>query len=175
MKFGDIYNLPYDPGSGKTRLDAVVAALPDVPSEVAAQFLADHGRNPDFQAQYAALELASISWKKMRLPASELIAASIYAKFERWFGSVSGRLSAFPEKGWRSIDSRTAVVEQWERNHTWALAPVFLSGELAGSAAKLHLAEGHTRLATLTGAVNAGLASHESLHEIWLGTKRERE
>lgn len=170
MKFGDIYNLPYDPGSGKARLDAIVAALPDVPSEVAAQFLADHGRNPDFQAQYAALELAGISWKKTRFPASELITASMYAKFERWFGTVSGRLSAFPEKGWRSIDSRTAVVEQWERNHTWALAPVFLAGELVGRPSRLHLAEGHTRLGTLAGAVNAGLISLESSHEVWLGT-----
>lgn len=173
MRFSDILALPYDTNTGKPDSAAVSAALPGVPAEVLTQFFGDHGRNPDFQSQYASLELGEVVWKKLRLPASELLAASKYARFETWFDSVSKRLAAFPERGWRSIDVRKPVVEHWERHATWVVPPVFVSGELAGSPAKLHLAEGHTRLGTLAGAVNAGLVSWESLHEIWLGTARD--
>lgn len=173
MKFSNILNLPYDRNTGKPNFEAISAALPGVPFEVVTQFFGDHGRNPDFQSQYADLELGDIVWNKSRLRASELIAASKYAKFERWFDTVSGRFSAFPVHGWRAIDVRKPVVEHWERYGTWAVPPVFLDGALVGGAAKLHLAEGHTRLGTLAGAVQAGLIDPESLHEIWLGTARD--
>lgn len=170
MRFSDILALPYDPNTGKPDFGILTKAFPDVPAEVVTQFFGDHGRKPEFQSQYADIELGDVVWKKARFPASELLAASKYAKFERWFDTVSGRFSAFSEHGWRAIDSRKPVVEHWERYGTWALPPVFLSGELIGGAAKLHLAEGHTRLGTLAGAVRTGLVNPGSLHEIWLGT-----
>lgn len=173
MRFSDILALPYDSNTGKPHFEAVSGALPDVPAEVLTQFFSDHGRKPDFQSQYADLDLGDVVWKKARFPASELIAASKYAKFERWFDTVSGRFSAFPERGWPAIDSRKQVVEHWERFGTWAVPPVFLAGELIGSAAKHHLAEGHTRLGTLAGAVRAGLVGPGCFHEIWLGTAKE--
>lgn len=172
MRFSEILDLPYDPGSGKPSFDAVSAALPDIPEEVAAQFIVDHGRNPDFQAQYADLELGSIVWRKVRLLVSELIVASKHERFEPWFNSVIRRFAAFPQKGWLAIDRRRAVVEQWERNRTWAVPPVFVSGGLVGRTAKLHLVEGHTRLATLAGAVECGQVLPESLHEIWIGAAK---
>lgn len=170
MRFSDILNLPYDRNTGMPDFESVSAALPGVPFEVVTQFFGDHGRNPDFQAQYADLELGDVEWRKLSISASELIAASKHAGFERWFESVSKRIAAFPEKGWAAIDTRKSVVEHWSRNGTWIIPPVFLAGELIGRSTKLHLAEGHTRLGTLAGAVNAGLVSLGSLHEIWLGT-----
>lgn len=173
MRFSEILDLPYDPGSGKPSFDAVSAALPGTPEEVAAQFFIDHGRNPDFQAQYADIELGTIVWTKVRVPVSDLIAASKHEGFEPWFNSVIRRFAAFPEKGWLAIDRRRTVVEQWERNGTWAVPPVFLSGGLVGRDAKLHLVEGHTRLATLAGAAECGQVRPESLHEIWMGAAKD--
>lgn len=173
MKFSNILNLPYDRNTGKPNFEAISAALPGVPFEVVTQFFGDHGRNPDFQAQYAGLELNAVIWTKVRIPASELIAASKYERFVPWFNSVAKRFTTFPEKGWLAIDRRRTVVEQWERNGTWAVPPVFLSGELVGRDAKLHLVEGHTRLATLAGAAECGQIRPESLHEIWMGTAKD--
>lgn len=173
MKFSDILALPYDPGSGSPSFEAVTAALPHAPDEVVEQFYVDHGRNPDFQAQYADVELGAIIWTKARIPASELIAASKYERFEPWFNSVAKRFAAFPEKGWAAIDRRRPVVEHWERNGSWAVPPVFVSGELLGRATKLHLVEGHSRLATLAGGVGCGLVRPESIHEIWLGAAKD--
>lgn len=173
MKFSDILALPYDPGSGSPSFEAVTAEIPHTPEEVVIQLYVDHGRNPDFQKQYSDLELGAIIWKKTRIPASELIVASKYGQFEPWFNSVAKRFAAFPEKGWAVIDSRRPIVEHWERNGSWAVAPVFLAGELVGRTGKLHLAEGHTRLATLAGAVERGLVRPESLHEIWLGVAND--
>lgn len=172
MRFSDILALPYDRNTGKPDFEAVSRVLPDVPAEVLTQFFGDHGRNPDFQSQYADLDLGEVVWTKVRIPAFELIAASKYERFVPWFNSVVKRFTAFPEKGWLAIDRRRTVVEKWERNGTWAFPPVFLSGGLVGRGAKLHLVEGHTRLGTLAGAVNAGLVSPGSLHEIWHGTAR---
>lgn len=173
MQFRDILALPYEPGSGRPSLDALTEAVPKSPAEVVAQFYAEHGRNPDFQDQYADLELDTIVWTRESIPASELIAASKYERFDNWFDSVRKRFSSFTEKGWRAIDNRRSVVEHWERNGSWAVAPVFLSGGLVGRTQRLHLVEGHTRLATLAGAVECGLIDPGTLHEIWVGTAKD--
>lgn len=172
MRFSEILELPHDSRTGKPDFAAVSAALPGIPAEVLTQFLGDHGRNPDFQAQYADLELGDVEWRKLSFPASELIAASMHAGFVRWFESVTKRIVAFPEKGWAAIDTRKSVVEHWSRNGTWVVPPVFLAGELVGRSTNLHLVEGHTRLGTLAGAVGCGRISPESLHEAWVGAAK---
>lgn len=176
MRFGELSALPYDDRTGKPSYDALAAAFPGVPAEVLSQFYLDHGRNPDFIAQYADLDLEALVWERAAYPAELLVAATRYRRFDPWFESVRKRFLRFPEQGWKAIDSRSAVVSHWEQRGTWALPPIFLAGSLLRPEPipKLHLAEGHTRLATLSGAVESGLVSPDSLHVVWIGNGPNR-
>ena len=44
-----------------------------------------------------------------------------------------------------------------------------MRGELVGSAASLHLVEGHTRTGALRGLVESGVLPPSSAHQVWVG------
>ena len=171
MKFADLLLLPRT-ATGRIDQQAARDALPDVPYDVLEQVIVDHGANDDFQRQYGHLELETIVWELRRIEASVLIAATVFNDFAPWFESVTRRTGRALTAGWRCIDTREAVVEHWREHLTWIRAPVFLQGGPDGSAATLHLVEGHTRLAVLRGLVDLQVVKPESAHEAWIGLPR---
>lgn len=174
MRFADLSDYA-DADTRKLDFRTVSAMLPHTPEDVVRQFYADHGANPDFIAQYGELDVSGLVWSKDRLSGSELVAASVYPGFERWFLSVKRRLDSFSEKGWRAVDRRPGVAEHWEKFGTWREPPIFLApGTFQGQSDGLHLVEGHTRLGTLAGAVGRGLLEGRNLHEAWVGRRADR-
>jgi len=171
MKFADLLLLPQT-ATGRIDQEAARDALPDMPYDVLEQVIVDHGANDDFQRQYGHLDLEVIGWELRRTEASALIAATVFNDFAPWFESVARRTRHVLNAGWRCIDTREAVVDHWREHLTWIRAPVFLQVGPGGSAATLHLVEGHTRLAVLRGLVDLRVVKPESTHEAWIGVPR---
>lgn len=169
MLFSDLLSLPFDQDTGVIDSSSIVAALPDTPLPVAQQVYADHGRKEEFQATYGALDIGSLEWRLLALPAETLCAATVNPQYRSWYDKVSTRASLFGSEGWKCIDIRRAVIEHWSKNGTWLIPPVMLSGVLVASTAELHLVEGHTRVGLLAGLRRHGVLPSSSLHAVWLG------
>jgi hypothetical protein len=140
-----------------------------VPQYVLEQFYSDHGSKYEFQDQYGHLDISSLKWVCKQLPASELISASIYSRFEDRVISVSNWVKNFEGESWNSIDTRKNVIEHWTKHKTWLRIPIFLDGNLLDKQKKIHLVEGHTRLGALRGLVKMSILPKNSLHKIWYG------
>ena len=123
----------------------------------------------DFQKQYEDLELTSITWNLTTFPAKEIIEATFYPYFMSYFRSVEARPLKFSKRGWQCIDIRKDVIAHWSTHQTWLSPPVFIQGLPPAVGGKLHLMEGHTRVALLRGLVNYGILSNLSHHKILLG------
>src|ERR1035438_8105247 len=54
-------------------------------------------------------------------------------------------------------------------------SPIMMRGELVGSAASLHLVEGHTRTGALRGLVESGVLPPSSAHQVWVGERGQAE
>lgn len=99
MKFSDLLNLPAEENTNRVDRAAVFARLPDIPTKVAEQFFVDHGRNEEFQRQYASLVIDRLRWRQVHERASVLVAASMCPNFKNWFDTVAFRAAAFKEHG----------------------------------------------------------------------------
>src|SRR5258708_1532708 len=71
-----------------------------LPSEVGEQFVQDHGTKGDFQRKYGHLALHAIAWELRTIPASELLACSIFPDFSEWVEIVADRTRVVPVEGW---------------------------------------------------------------------------
>ncbi|MBN8449166.1 MAG: hypothetical protein J0M13_09205 [Candidatus Accumulibacter sp.] len=169
MKFRDLLSQPYNKDTEIIYPDALRILLPETPLDVIEQVYSHHGRKGEFQEQYADLELSSIAWVSAPIFAAELIQASFYPGFANWFRTVEARPLAFAECGWRCIDTRADVIEHWTKHQTWSREPVLIKGFQPAVAERLHLVEGHTRVALLSGLVKSGVLSPKSEHQVFVG------
>ena len=172
MKFRDLLSKPYNEDTGIICADSLRILLPETPLEVIEQVYSHHGRKGEFQEQYAELELSSIVWDSVLISAEEIIRASFYPGFASWFLNVEARPLEFKKRGWRCIDTRADVVEHWANHQTWSLQPVLIQGLQPAVAGRLHLVEGHTRVALLKGLVNSGVLNPKSEHQVYVGRAR---
>ncbi|MBK9497236.1 MAG: hypothetical protein IT475_18065 [Aquimonas sp.] len=169
MKFSDLLDQPYDKDTGIICLDTLCKLLPETPRDVIEQVYSDHGRSSEFQKQYRDIDLLSVEWVSIHIPANEIINASYYDDFERWYLVVQARLDEFANKGWPCIDNRSEVVANWEEHKTWLRSPVLLDGIHPAVDGRLHLMEGHTRAAILGGLVKNRVISPETKHLVFVG------
>jgi hypothetical protein len=167
MKFEELMNLTHDQESVDIR--ELKEILPLTPYEVIVQLYSQHGRNLEFQNQYGSIEISKIKWEKISLEAYKIIDCDYYEGFNRWFSVVEKRAENFEIDGWKCIDKRKDIVENWEKYQTWIYAPIFFKSKHLNVSFDLKLVEGHTRVALLKGLVNEGVVSKYRKHEIWLG------
>ena len=132
-RFADLLRLTPDAGDRLPMEILRPLGLP-MPDDVLEQFCADHGTKGEFQQQYGHLNLRRLDWRLRELPASEILAATVFGPFQSWITSVTGRLRYFGQQGWSCIDVRPKVVERWEKHRTWIRPPILLDGRLVGSA-----------------------------------------
>jgi hypothetical protein len=144
-----------------------------MPDDVVEQFVKDHGTKGDFQKQYGHLDLHAVAWDLKSIPASELLACSVFPRFAEWVDIVADRTRVVPIEGWKEVRLPRGASESWRERGTWLRSPVMISGEMIGSANPLHLVEGHTRLGALRGLVEAGVLPASSEHEVWIGRGSE--
>lgn len=166
--FAELKTLPRE-SSGCVSEQALRALNLPVPDDVLEQVLCDHGANPEFQIQYARLDLRATEWHLEHRRASELCGASVYSRFSHWVESVEHRTRTIRAGSWREFDVRDAVVAHWRTNGTWQRAPVFLDHGPLGQPTGIHLIEGHTRLGALRGLVGLGMVRTDSEHVVWVG------
>lgn len=169
VTFSDLLKIKAD-GYNRIPLDALRALALPVPEPVLEQLCSDHGRDPELQCQYAALDLRLLRWSLESKSASELVAATVFGGFRQWATSVERRVDLFSLSGWACIDVRPGVVAHWEKQRTWLTAPVFVDAVALGREPGLHLMEGHTRLGVLRGLSKQGIISAHSRHSAWIGT-----
>lgn len=139
------------------------------PDDVLEQFISDHGTKDEFQQQYGHLDLHAVRWQQLLLPASEILACSIYRLFAQHVATVSNQTRVVPEEGWADVCLPSKAAEHWQQHGTWMRSPVMVRGELVGSAKPLHLVEGHTRIGALRGLVDSGVLPMASDHRVWVG------
>ncbi|AVI63295.1 hypothetical protein MOY_00350 [Halomonas sp. GFAJ-1] len=169
MKFSDLLGQGYDERTEIIYANPIRVYLPETPLKVIEQVYCHHGRKDEFQRQYGELNLSAIAWTSITLPASEIIKATIYEGFMRWFRNVESRTLEFAERGWQCIDKRKDVISHWSRYQTWSRPPVFIQGLTPGVIGGLHLMEGHTRVGLLRGLVKDGVLSPLSRHKVFVG------
>jgi len=170
MYFKDILNFPSEELGGRPDYNLLKKALPDVPEDIFFQLFYDHGRNSQFQLQYANLLILDIRWIEIELTVDELIDLSIYNNFLDWVSTVENRTKNCTINDFSSIDKRIEVVKYWENNHTWIKSPILILGNLINSYKKYHLVEGHTRIGILKGLFKQGLLNNNQTHKVWLGS-----
>ena len=168
MRFSDLMSLPFDERSGDIDVKAIQSCLPEVPLSVAVQVYSEHGRKPAFQTQYGSLTISKINWQLLKVPASELVAAS--SQFEGHVQNVSTRAVSIGTSGWNCLDPRPDVVAHWREHRTWLVPPILTNPSLLIGHGALWLMEGHTRIGTLKGLLNEGYVSPDSLHQAWIGS-----
>ena len=112
--------------------------------DVLEQFVFDHGTKWEFQEQYGDLDLHTVRWQQLALPASEILACSVYPHFLECVTGVADWTRVVPEKGWADVCILPMAVIHWQQHGTWMRSPIMLRGSLVGSAAPLHLVEGQT-------------------------------
>ena len=169
MRFSDLLDQEYDERTGIIYADPIRDYLPETPLEVIEQVYCHHGRKDEFQSQYGELNLSAIDWTSIALPASEIIEATIYEGFMRWFRNVESRTSEFSARGWQCIDTRADVIAHWSRYQTWMRPPVLIQGLPPEVTGRLHVMEGHTRVGLLKGLIKEGVLSPLSTHEVFVG------
>ena len=168
MYFEELLNLKKDE-CGLMDFNELLNLLPNTPEDVLSQFFYDHGRNCDFQEQYAHLEINKLKWREIELKADEIIKCSFYEHYSDYIFEVSERLNKFKEEDFFCIDIRKEVVDNWEKEKTWLKIPIFLDAKLLEKSNKLHLVEGHTRFGILKGLLSKKIISKDSIHKIWFG------
>ncbi len=168
MLFSRLLSLPYQ-SCGTIDLGALREALPTVPIEVLEQVCSQHGRKAEFQQQYGHLDFANVEWRKELLEARVIVSCDVFGGFLMWFNSVSERISAFGTRGWKCVDCRPDVVNAWESSGTWQKPPVLIDTGVTSTKRQLHLVEGHTRIGTLKGLVDAAIVAPTSMHVAWVG------
>lgn len=163
MKFKELMNLRADQ-AGNIDIDELILSLPNTPMDVLEQFYRDHGRNDQFQAQYAELDIHNLNWELVNLTFDEMSLATVFPSFQKWVHVCymkSCRVSIDLE--WKLIGHTKQTVMYWENNYTWKRSPIFLELNC-----KLHLVEGHSRFGCLKGLVSNGLIPNHRTHKIWL-------
>lgn len=168
MKLNDLRKLRRDV-TGRIPWEVLESLELPMPNDVLEQFVFDHGLKHEFQRQYGSMDLHSIDWKKEQQEARNLITATRFSGFERYFTEVTHRTSMIHEKGWEYGVRKTEWIEAWKKEGTWIRPPVFIRKTVPAIEDRLHLVEGHTRTATLCGLVTCGELTRESLHLIWVG------
>ncbi|WOG25929.1 hypothetical protein [Endozoicomonas sp. 8E] len=169
MKFYDLMDVPHNKDTRCIDIAFLQEKLPNTPLTILKQVYSDHGRNIDFQDQYADLDLSVIEWSLEEIPATEITGSSFYPGFSTWFQGVSQRTLQFVSKGWNCIDVRPQVIEHWKENSTWVEPPVIFSNSVYTIGSNFHLVEGHTRVALLKGLVESAILPENSGHKIWVG------
>jgi hypothetical protein len=150
--------------AGNIEIDELILNLPSTPIDVLEQFYRDHGRNYQFQEQYAELEIHNLNWELINLSFDEMSSASIFPDFQGWADtcySKSCRVSI--DLNWKLIGHTEQTVNHWEHNHTWKRSPIFLELD-----SKLHLVEGHSRFGCLKGLVSNELIPNNKTHKVWV-------
>ena len=169
MLFRDLMDVTHDTCDRIDRRE-LERLLPSTPGDVLEDLYSDHGRKVDSQRLYGALDINRMSWMRVSAVARSICDASMHPEFERWYRTVVNRcLENYSSSGWPCIDTRPDVVRHWSEHRTWRRAPVFFDESVIHRGRPLHLVEGHTRSATLTGLVSVGALREESEHSIWLG------
>ncbi len=149
--------------AGNIEIDELILNLPNTPIDVLEQFYRDHGRNYQFQEQYAELDIHNLKWELVSLSFDEMSSASIFPDFQGWVNTCymkSCRVST--DLNWKLIGHTDKTVVHWEDNQTWIRSPIFLELDY-----KLHLVEGHSRFGCLKGLVSKGLIPSSKSHKVW--------
>ena len=115
MRFKELMDLPYE-DNGSINEAFLAELLPNTPSSVIEQVYSDHGRNCDFQEQYAEINISAIDWSLKDIFASEISDCSYYHRFSHWFENVEKRAKLFDSKGWDCIDIRPKVRQYWKEH-----------------------------------------------------------
>lgn len=153
-----------------TNSEVLQLALPNTPIDVINDFLIDHHGNSDFLDQYSNLNLSLLKWDRAYLTGEELAYVSYFPKFSTYFNNCKKKAVDFQLKGWRCIGQPENVVQHWKEFKTWEASPILIDASLVSvQSSKLHLVEGHTRLATLIGLIAQGLISPSDKHTCWIG------
>lgn len=161
--------------AGVVPMDVLQALGLPMPDDVLEQFVFDHGTKREFQEQYGDVDLHAVRWRQLALPASEILACSIYQGFRERVSRVADWTRAVPEQGWVDMCIHPKAVVHWQQHATWMRPPIMMRGELVGSAAPLHLVEGHTRTGALRGLVESGVLPPPSAHQVWVGEAAQPE
>lgn len=169
MIFSGLLDIKYDVDSNVIDVETLIDLLPNTPLAVIRQVYSDHGRNVNFQRQFANMEIGRLAWALVDLRADAILQCEVYEKHQRWFNQVADRVDGFNSKGWKCIDSRTPVQEHWAFHGTWIEPPVFLAAGTDSPNSLIRLVEGHTRVGLLGGLVRHNVISRSENHKIWLG------
>ena len=164
MIFRDLLEVEHD-NAGNISKNALKILLTRTPVDVIEQFYADHGRKEEFQEQYDDLNISNIKWDEQHLNHSELSELYIYPEFNQWVETCKFRCKKVMSNNWGKIQNSVDVISYWEKNHTWT-RPIIVIKCPQGV---LRLVEGHTRLGTLRGLVEAGVVSETVKHTVWVG------
>jgi len=156
--------------AGNVPLEVLQALELPMPDDVLEQLVCDHGTKWEFQQQYGHLNLHALNWDLLSIRADEILACSVYPNFTEWMETAADRTRVVTIGGWEDAEMPQGAVDHWQSHHTWMRAPVMLRGELVGSDRILHLVEGHTRVGSLRGLVEAGGLPASSLHQVWVGS-----
>ena len=167
--FSELLNLPFDPNSGRIDEADIQRALSNTPRDVV-QLLSEHGRNSDFQKQYGPIDIGSLIWERREICATDL-RVSVFPPFKRYFDAVVARASAVVANEWRQFDSRSKVRNHWRSQKTWLVPPAILDCNVLGHGQQYHLMEGHTRIGSLHGLMNAGMIDPQSRHSVWIARR----
>jgi len=163
LKFKELLSFSTDQ-AGNIDIDELILYLSNTPLDVLEQFYRDHGRNEQFQQQYAELDIHNLRWELVNLTFDEMSCATIFSSFQSWVDSCylkSRRVSI--DLNWKLIGHTYQTIEHWKRNHTWKRMPIFLELDC-----ELRLVEGHSRFGCLKGLVSEGLIPNDKTHQVWL-------
>ena len=142
----------------------------DCPFDVFVQVFHEHFGRSDVPALTAAVDWSAVSWTEETLSGDALRQVYVDRRFAR---AVDEARVLTREEG--LYDERLAVVAAWQRQQTWAVAPVLLSGNVTGNGHRYDLLVGNSRLGNLLGLLDRGDVPDTLRHRVWVGSIIARE
>ena len=140
----------------------------ECPLEVFTQLFHESLRTPAVPAITAQVDWTAVRWSQEELAGHELRQVYIDRQFawgveEAYLATLDASVS----------DERPAVIEGWQRQQSWIVPPVFVTGAVIGSASRHALLVGNTRLGNLLGLLVRGEVAPERRHRVWIGAPLE--
>lgn len=143
----------------------IVAAL-QWPADVVEQWPFDHAGNASFIEDYGHLDLATLDWTKVLVPASLLVNMPTGPSDAEFLASVASLHRHY--LGLRSREIRDA----WEHRGTWLVPPILIARELLDRGESgLQVVEGRMRVGILQGRTAEAINVAPAL-EAWVGHRR---
>ena len=116
----------------------------------------------------AQVDWAQVRWSDEYLAGYDL--RQVYIDRQFAWGVEEAYLAALDQG---ITDERPAVIQGWQRQQSWIVPPVFVTGAVIGSASRHALLVGNTRLGNLLGLLVRGEVAPERRHRVWIGAPLE--